>query len=181
MAHILLGVTGSIAAYKAADLTSLLVKRGYEVEIIMTQSATAFITPLTLQTLSKNRVCVDMFEEKYPREVQHIALAKKADVFVVAPASADIIGKLSYGLADDLLTCTALAISGIPRLLAPAMNTAMYENPIVQENLARLQRASYREIAPRESLLACGDLGKGALADVHTIAEAVVQEVEKIK
>ena len=169
MKNILLGVTGSIAAYKAADITNLLTKAGHNVDVILTRGGQAFITPLTLQTLSKNRVYTDVFQEDYPREVKHISLAKKADLFLVAPASADVIGKLANGIADDMLTSVALALREIPRLIAPAMNTNMYENPIVQDNLEKLRKYGFEIIEPKEALLACGDLGKGALADVDVI------------
>lgn len=173
MNHILLGVTGSIAAYKAADLANILTKDGYDVDVIMTKGAMAFITPLTLQTLSKNRVYTDVFQEDYPREIEHISLAKKAGLLLVAPASADIIGKMACGIADDMLSTTVLAVRGIPRLIAPAMNTNMYENPVVRENLEKLKKLGFEIIEPKEARLACGDLGKGALADVETIIKAV--------
>ena len=130
MKNIVLGVTGSIAAYKAADIANLLTKDGCNVDVILTRGGAAFVTPLTFQTLSKNRVCTDVFQEDTPREVRHISLAKKADLLLVAPATADVIGKMANGIADDMLTSVVLAISGIPRYLAPAMNTNMYENPI---------------------------------------------------
>lgn len=173
MNHILLGVTGSIAAYKAADLANILTKDGYDVDVIMTKGAMAFITPLTLQTLSKNRVYTDVFQEDYPREIEHISLAKKAGLLLVAPASADIIGKMACGIADDMLSTTVLAVRGIPRLIAPAMNTNMYENPVVRENLEKLKKLGFEIIEPKEARLACGDLGKGALADVETIIKTV--------
>lgn len=172
MKNILLGVTGSIAAYKAADITNLLTKAGHNVDVILTRGGQEFITPLTLQTLSKNRVYTGVFQEDYPREVKHISLAKKADLFLVAPASADVIGKLANGIADDMLTSVALALRGIPRLIAPAMNTNMYENPILQDNLEKLRKYGFEIIEPKEALLACGDLGKGALADVDVIVRA---------
>ena len=164
MKNILLGVTGSIAAYKAADIVNVLTKDGFNVDVILTKGGAAFITPLTLQTLSKNRVYLDVFQEDYPREVRHI---------LVAPASADIIGKMANGIADDMLTSVVLAIKGIPRYIAPAMNTNMYENPAVRDNLLKLQRYGFEIIEPREARLACGDLGKGALADVETILRIV--------
>lgn len=173
MKNILLGVTGSIAAYKAADIANILTKEGCNVDVLMTQGGTKFITPLTLQTLTKNRVYTDVFEEDFPREVKHISLAKKADLFLIAPASADCIGKIANGIADDLLTCVVMAVRGIPVYLAPAMNTAMYENPIVQQNMARLKQFGYFFIEPKEGLLACGDRGKGALADVQDIVRTV--------
>lgn len=173
MKNIILGITGSIAAYKAADIANILTKDGYNVDVIMTKGGMAFITPLTLQTLSKNRVYNDVFQEDYPREVKHISLAKKADLLLIAPASADIIGKMANGIADDMLTSVILAIRDIPRFIAPAMNTNMYENPIVQNNLERLRKYGFEIIEPKESRLACGDLGKGALADVDTIIRTV--------
>lgn len=179
MKKILLGVTGSIAAYKAADLVSILVKDGYQVDVIMTKGATAFITPLTLQTLSKNRVYTDVFQEDDPGEVKHITLAGKADLLLIAPASADVIGKLANGLADDMLTAAVLAVRGIPRLLAPAMNTRMYENPVVQENLEKLHRFGFEIIPPKEALLACGDVGRGALADVGTIVKTAEEYFQR--
>lgn len=179
MKNIVLGVTGSIAAYKAADLTNLLTKSGYNVDVILTKGGMEFITPLTLQTLSKNRVYTDMFQLDYPREVKHISLAKKADLFLIAPATADVIGKIANGIADDMLTSVALAVRDIPMLIAPAMNTRMYENPIVQENIGKLKRCGYLVIKPKEALLACGDLGRGALAAVDEIFRAVTEALEE--
>lgn len=172
--NILLGVTGSIAAYKAADITSRLTKLGHNVDVILTESRSRIITPLTLQTLSKNKVYMDMFEEITPSEVKHISLAKKADVVLIAPATANIIGKIAYGIADDFLSTVVMAAAkDTPIYIAPAMNTNMYENPIVQDNIEKLRSYGYRFIEPKESLLACGDLGKGALADVDTIVEII--------
>ena len=172
--NILLGVTGSIAAYKAADITSRLTKLGHNVDVILTESGSKIITPLTLQTLSKNKVYMDMFEEITPSEVKHISLAKKADVVLIAPATANIIGKIAYGIADDFLSTVVMAAAkDTPVFIAPAMNTNMYENPIVQDNIEKLRSYGYRFIEPKESLLACGDLGKGALADVDTIVEII--------
>lgn len=172
--NILLGVTGSIAAYKAADITSRLTKLGHNVDVILTESGSRIITPLTLQTLSKNKVYMDMFEEITPSEVKHISLAKKADVVLIAPATANIIGKIAYGIADDFLSTVVMAAAkDTPIYIAPAMNTNMYENPIVQDNIEKLRSYGYRFIEPKESLLACGDLGKGALADVDTIVEII--------
>ena len=175
MKNIVLGVTGSIAAYKAADITNILTKLGYNVDVIMTKSAMEFITPLTLQTLSKNRVYSDMFKLEYPREVKHISLSQKADLFLIAPATANIIGKLANGIADDMLSTNALSMKGIPMLIAPAMNTRMYENPFVQDNIDKLKKYGYQIIEPKEARLACGDTGKGALADVDEII-SIVQE-----
>lgn len=177
MKNIVLGVTGSIAAYKAADIVNVLTKDGYHVDVIMTKGGTAFVTPLTFQSLSGNRVCTDVFQEDYPSEIRHISLAKKANLFLVAPASADVIGKMANGVADDMLTSVALAIRGIPRFLAPAMNTNMYENPIVQDNLSRLRKYGFEVIEPREARLACGDLGRGAMADVDVIVRTVEERL----
>lgn len=178
MKTILLGITGSIAAYKAADIANRLTKDGYTVETIMTKGGCAFITPLTLQSLTKNRVYTDVFEEKYPREIQHISLAQKTDLVLVAPASADIIGKTAGGIADDMLSTVLCAVSGVPVFFAPAMNTKMYENPIVQENVQKLRRVGYQIIEPKESRLACGDTGKGAMADVDEIVRIVEKTLQ---
>lgn len=179
MKNIVLGVTGSIAAYKAAEITNSLTKSGCNVDVILTKGGAQFITPLTLQSLSKNRVYTDMFQLDYPREVEHISLAKKADLFLIAPATADIIGKIANGIADDMLSTVALAMRGIPMLIAPAMNTRMYESPAVQENLSRLKKFGYRIIEPREALLACGDTGRGALADIDTILLTVAENLQE--
>ena len=177
--NILLGVTGSIAAYKAADITSSLTKLGHNVDVILTESGSKIITPLALQTVSKNKVYMDMFEEITPSEVKHISLAKKADVVLIAPATANIIGKIANGIADDFLSTVVMAVpKGTPIYVAPAMNTNMYENPIVQENIEKLKRHGYLFIEPKESLLACGDLGKGALADVDKIVEVIEGSVK---
>ena len=173
MKNIVLGVTGSIAAYKAADIANELTKGGYNVDVILTRGGMEFITPLTLQTLSKNRVYTDMFQLEYPREVKHISLAKKADLFLIAPATANIIGKVANGIGDDMLTSVALAMNGIPMLIAPAMNTRMWNNPIVRENIQKLKAFGYQIIEPREARLADGDVGRGALADVGKIIESV--------
>lgn len=177
--NVLLGVTGSIAAYKAAEITSRLAKEGHNVDVILTESGSKFISPLTLQTLSKNKVYMDMFEEITPSEVKHISLAKKADLVLVAPASANMIGKIASGIADDFLSTVVMAAANRkPVYLAPAMNTNMYENPIVQDNIAKLQQYGYHFIEPKASLLACGDLGKGALADVSEIVERITKALE---
>lgn len=177
MKTILLGVSGSISAYKAADITSRLTKLGYQVEVIMTVNSTKFITPLTLQALSKKPVHTEVMEELYPEQINHIELAKRADLFLVAPASANIIGKLANGIADDMLSTVAMALKEeVPKLIAPAMNTYMYQNPIMQKNLTTLKDVGYQEIEPREALLACGDFGRGALAEV----DAIVNEANRI-
>ena len=177
--NILLGVTGSIAAYKAADITSRLTKLGHNVDVVLTESGSRIITPITLQTLSKNKVYTDMFEERTPNEVKHISLAKKADVVLIAPATANIIGKIANGIADDFLSTVVMAAANhTPVYIAPAMNTNMYENPIVQDNIKKLKSFGYRFIEPKESLLACGDLGRGALADVDEIVEIIEGSIE---
>ncbi|MFC3932277.1 phosphopantothenoylcysteine decarboxylase [Streptococcus dentapri] len=172
--HILLAVSGSISAYKTADLTSQLKKRGYDVTVLMTEAAQAFITPLTLQVLSKNPVHTDVMVEKIPNRINHIDLGKEADLFILAPASANTIAQLANGLANNMVTATALALPNkIPKLLAPAMNTKMYDNPITQRNLDLLKEVGYQEILPKSALLACGDIGRGALADLDTILEEI--------
>ncbi|MEO1782773.1 phosphopantothenoylcysteine decarboxylase [Enterococcus diestrammenae] len=172
--HIILGVSASISAYKAADLTNELTKRGYAVDVLMTKNATKFITPLTLQSLSKRPVHIDVMAENQPDQINHIDLAKQASLFLVAPATANTIGKLANGIADDMVSTVALAIRpGTPRLIAPAMNTYMYENPINQKNLAYLKEVGYKEVVPREAMLACGDFGRGALATIEDIIKDV--------
>ena len=171
---ILLGVTGGISAYKAADIANRLTKDGHDVNIILTEGGSKFITALTLQTLSKNRVHTDPFDEDDPRSVKHIDLAQDADMILIAPASANIIGKAASGIADDLLSAAIIAAKKeTPVYFAPAMNTHMYENPIVQDNIARLQSLGFNFIEPKEDHLACGTTGKGALADVDTIVDTV--------
>ena len=175
MTKVLLGVSASISAYKAADIVSKLKKKNIDVEVIMTNNSTKIIPELTLQVLSKNKVHTDVMVEENPLEINHIDLVKRADIFVIAPASANIIGKIANGIADDMLSTTALAVHDIPKIIAPAMNTYMYSNPAMVDNLATLERYGYQLIEPKTSLLACGDYGKGALADVdyivHTITE----------
>ena len=174
MTRITLAVTGSISAYKAADLTSLLTKEGYEVTVLMTQAAMQFITPLTLQVLSKNLVHHDIMAEPDPSKVNHIEIAKASDLFLLAPATANSIAKLANGLADNMVTATALALGKkSKKIIAPAMNTQMYENYITQANLRFLQKLGYELVEPREALLACGDQGKGALASPEIILEKV--------
>ena len=173
MKEVILGVTGSIAAYKAAEIANILVKSGINVNVIMTDAATRFIAPLTFQTLTKNKVYTDMFEEIEHNDVRHISLAQKADCVVIAPATANIIGKIASGIADDMLSTVVMAIQNKPVIICPAMNTAMYENPAVQENIKKLIGYGYQFVDPKESLLACGDLGKGALADIEVIIAAI--------
>ena len=176
MANILLAVTGSISAYKAADLTSQLTKLGHQVKVLMTPAATAFIPPLTLQVLSKQAVLVEVMTEEDPKQIQHIDLGKEADLFLVAPASANTIAKLAHGFADNIVTSTALALpSEVKKFLAPAMNTKMLNHPATQNNLETLKSYGYQIIPPREAILACGDQGSGALASIETIL-TIIQE-----
>ncbi len=171
--NILLGVTGGIAAYKAADLCSRLVKLHAGVDVIMTKHATEFITPLTFESLCHRKTVTDTFDRNHPWEVEHIALADKADCVVIAPATANIIGKLANGLADDMLSTTVLACR-CPKLLVPAMNTNMYENPVVQDNLAKLRHYGWQIMEPVSGHLACGTSGKGKLPDPENILEQVL-------
>ncbi|WP_265455297.1 phosphopantothenoylcysteine decarboxylase [Enterococcus sp. HY326] len=178
MKTVLLGVSGSISAFKAAEITNELTKLGFQVDVMMTKSAQEFITPLTIQSLSHRRVHTDVMVEPDPALINHIELAKRADLFLIAPASANIIGKLANGIADDLLSTTALAIkSEVPKLIAPAMNTYMYQNPAMQRNLTILKTDGYQEIDPREALLACGDFGRGALATTKDIVDQVLKNL----
>ncbi|WP_288275117.1 phosphopantothenoylcysteine decarboxylase [uncultured Streptococcus sp.] len=175
---ILLAVSGSISAYKSADLANELTKSGYDVHVLMTKAATDFITPLTLQVLSKNAVHLDVMKEDNPKSVNHIELAKKADLFVLAPASANTLAKLAHGMADNIVTATALALPAeTPKLIAPAMNTKMYDNPLTQRNISILKEVGYQEIEPRSSLLACGDVGRGALAEQDVILERIIKSL----
>ena len=174
MTQITLAVTGSISAYKAADITSQLTKLGLEVKVLMTPAARKFITPLTLQVLSKNPVGLDVMIEEDPKRIEHIDIGKETDLFLVAPASANTIAKLAIGLADNMVTSTALALpQGTKKILAPAMNTKMLEHPATQRNLKLLQDYGYQIIQPRHATLACGDQGSGALATVESIVKAV--------
>ncbi len=176
---IVLAVSGSISAYKAADLSNQLTQLGYQVHVLMTEAATQFITPLTLQVLSKKAVHLDVMKEDDPKVVNHIELAKQADLFVVAPASANTIAKLAHGIADNIVTATALALpTDTPKLIAPAMNTKMYDNPLTQRNLQNLQEVGYQEIEPRSSMLACGDVGRGALAGLDAIIQKIQDTIE---
>ena len=175
---ILLAVSGSISAYKSADLANELTKSGYDVHVLMTKAATDFITPLTLQVLSKNAVHLDVMKEDDPKSVNHIELAKKTDLFVLAPASANTLAKLAHGMADNIVTATALALPAeTPKLIAPAMNTKMYDNPLTQRNISILKEVGYQEIEPRSSLLACGDVGRGALAEQDVILERIIKSL----
>ncbi|MDA8234093.1 MAG: bifunctional phosphopantothenoylcysteine decarboxylase/phosphopantothenate--cysteine ligase CoaBC [Clostridia bacterium] len=173
---IVVGVSGGIAAYKAAEVVSRLVKLGAEVHVIMTESAQKFIAPLTFQTLSRQRVVTCMWDEPKEWEVQHVALADKADAFLIAPATANIIGKIANGIADDMLSTTVMATSA-PVIMAPAMNVHMYANPVVQDNIGKLARLGVHFVEPGVGLLACGYSGKGRLAEVEEIINKVVAVV----
>ncbi|MBR5145402.1 MAG: bifunctional phosphopantothenoylcysteine decarboxylase/phosphopantothenate--cysteine ligase CoaBC, partial [Clostridia bacterium] len=164
MKNVVLGVTGGIACYKSCEIVSRLKKLGFGVDVIMTQHACEFVQPLTFETLSSRPVVTDMFDRKHPWEVEHISLAKKASVFVIAPATANIIGKLANGIADDMLSTTAMATKS-KIIIAPAMNTNMYENPVVQENMQKLKQRGYIFVEPVAGRLACGDVGKGKMAE----------------
>lgn len=177
---ILLGVTGSIAAYKAADLASRLMKQHAQVHVIMTENAAKFISPITFETLTNRKCITDTFDRAYPSdhpvEVEHIALAKKADLVIIAPASANMIAKLAHGIADDMLSTTLLACT-CPVLLSPAMNTRMYEHPATQANLAILKERGVKIIEPSSGHLACGDEGKGKLPDPSALVSAILMEI----
>lgn len=168
--NIIVGVSGGIAAYKACDVVSKLKKQGFEIDVIMTKNAQKFVSPLTFQTLSNRKVVTDMFERPSDWNVEHIELAKKADVFVIVPATANIIGKIANGIADDMLTTTIMATEA-KKVIVPAMNTKMYYNPIVQENIMKLKRHGYYFIEPVSGLLACGDTGKGKMEEPGVIVE----------
>ena len=173
---VLLGVSGGIACYKAAQLASDLVKQHAHVHVVMTQNATEFITPLTFETLTGNRPVLDTFDRNFPHEVKHISLAEQADLVLIAPATANVLAKLAHGLADDMLTTTVLACR-CPKLAAPAMNTAMYENPVTQDNLATLRRYGWEILEPDAGRLACGATGRGKLPDPVRLLEAVLHRI----
>ena len=172
---VLLGITGSIAAYKIAYLASALHKLHADVHVLMTENATNFINPITFETLTGNKCLVDTFDRNFQFQVEHVSIAKKADVVMIAPASANVIGKLANGLADDMLTTTVMACR-CQKILAPAMNTAMYENPVVQDNIRKLQTYGYEVITPASGYLACGDTGAGKMPEPETLLEYILRE-----
>lgn len=177
---VVVGVSGGIAAYKALDVISSLKKMNINVNVIMTKSALEFVTPLGFQSLSQNMVATDMFAEPKAWEIQHISLAKKADLMLIVPATANIIGKIANGIADDMLSTTIMATTA-PVVFAPAMNTNMYKNPIVQENINKLKKLGYDFISPSSGRLACGDIGEGKLADTNLISNIAASKLYDLK
>lgn len=173
---VVLGVTASIAAYKIASLASALVKLHADVHVIMTKNATNFINPITFETLTSNKCLVDTFDRNFQFNVEHVSLAKKTDVFMVAPASANVIGKIANGIADDMLTTTIMACK-CKKFISPAMNTNMFENPIVQDNLKKLQHYGYEIIDPACGYLACGDTGAGKMPEPETLLSYILREI----
>ena len=173
---VVLGVTGSIAAYKIANLASALVKLHADVNVIMTKNATNFINPITFETLTGSKCLVDTFDRNFQFNVEHVALAKRADIFLVAPTSANVIGKIAGGIADDMLTTTIMACKA-PKLISPAMNTNMFENPIVQDNLKKLSSFGYEVIQPASGYLACGDTGAGKMPEPETLLAYILRTI----
>lgn len=172
--HIVLGVTGSIAAYKIASLASMLKKQKADVTVIMTPNAANFINPITFETLTGNKCLIDTFDRNFQFNVEHVALAKQTDVFMIAPASANVIARAAHGMGDDMLTTTFLACQ-CPKIIAPAMNTRMYQNPIVQDNLKVLQHYGMEVITPAEGYLACGDTGEGKMPEPEVLFEYIIK------
>ena len=173
---VVLGVTGSIAAYKIANLASSLVKKGANVHVIMTKNATNFINPITFETLTGNKCLVDTFDRNFEFSVEHVSLAKQADIFMVAPASANVIGKIANGIADDMLTTTIMACK-CHKVISPAMNTNMFENPIVQDNLEKLKKYGYEVINPASGYLACGDTGAGKMPEPTVLESYIMKNI----
>lgn len=174
--YIILGVTGSIAAYKAAALASSLKKLNCQVQVIMTKNAQQFINPITFETLTGKKCLTDTFDRNFSFEVEHISVAKQADLAILAPASANLIGKLAHGIADDMLTTTLMACT-CPKLISPAMNTAMYENPVLQDNLQILKKYGYQVLEPASGRLACGDTGKGKMPEPEELLSFILKEI----
>lgn len=175
---ILLGITGGIAAFKAAELTSRLTQKGISVTVIMTEAATHFITPLTFRTLSGNEVFRELFSENIASQSLHISLRDRGDVLAIVPATANIIGKIANGIADDLLSTLALSFEG-PVIVAPAMNEAMYKKACVQENLRKLKKLKITVIPPQKGYLACGYIGEGRLADIEKIEKTILEKISE--
>ena len=178
--NIVLGVTGSIAAYKAVEVVSSLIKQGNRVTVIMTSCAQRFVTSVTFQTISKNKVITDLFVDSENYDPEHVALAEQADLIVIAPATANFIGKIASGIADDALTCTVMAAQS-KVIIAPAMNDSMYLNPIVQDNLKKLMKLGYKIIEPEKGRLCTGRVGIGRLASVKKIVDVINKEVKRKK
>ena len=176
--HIILGVTGSIAAYKSASLASMLVKAGADVTVIMTKNAANFIHPITFETLTSHKCLIDTFDRNFQYSVEHVALAKEADAFLIAPASANVLAKAAHGIADDMLTTTLLACT-CPKLFSPAMNTRMFQNPVTQDNLKLLEKYGCEIIKPDSGYLACGDIGEGKMPDPAVLFEYLVKAVSE--
>ncbi len=177
---IIIAVTSSIAAFKSVQLTSDLIKKGYDVEVIMSKNATQFIQPLTFSSLTKHKTYVETFDREVDYSIEHIALAKRADVFIIAPASANVIAKVAHGICDDMLTTTFLAAT-CPKLIAPAMNTQMWKNPITQDNISKCQHYGMHIIAPESGRLACEDIGEGKLASNAILIDAIQQALQTDK
>ncbi|MEE1312701.1 MAG: bifunctional phosphopantothenoylcysteine decarboxylase/phosphopantothenate--cysteine ligase CoaBC [Lachnospiraceae bacterium] len=177
---VVLGVTGSIAAYKMANVASMLIKKHCDVHVIMTQNATHFINPITFETLTNHKCLVDTFDRNFQFHVAHVSLAQQADCMLIAPASANVIGKIAGGIADDMLTTTVMACDGV-KIIAPAMNTHMFQNPIVQDNLKKLEHYGYEIIAPAAGRLACGDVGAGKLPSEEVLVEYIERAIAKPK
>lgn len=175
--HIVLGVTGSIAAYKIASLASMLKKREADVTVIMTRNAVNFINPITFETLTGNKCLTDTFDRNFQYNVEHVSLAKQTDVFMVAPASANVIARAAHGIADDMLTTTLLACE-CPKIIAPAMNTRMYRNPIVQDNMKLLESYGMEVITPATGYLACGDTGEGKMPEPELLLEYIIKALK---
>ncbi len=175
--NILVGVSGSIAAYKAATLVSILVKTGADVRVVMTKNATNIINPITFETLTGHKCMVDTFDRNFEFKANHVSIAQSADLFILAPATANIIAKVANGLADDMVSTTFLA-ARCPKIICPAMNTAMYENPVTQDNIEKCRHYGYSVVEPASGYLACGDTGKGKMPEPETIAEYALQEIE---
>ena len=173
----MLGVTGGIAAYKSATLASMLVKNGYDVKVLMTKNAGNFINPIVFETLTKHKCLIDTFDRNFEFNVEHVALAKWADVVMIAPATANVIGKLAHGIADDMLTTTVMACRRCRKLVAPAMNTEMYLNPVVQDNMKILEGYGYEIIQPAKGHLACGDTGAGKMPEPDVLYEYIYREI----
>lgn len=174
---VVLGVTGGIAAYKTASLASMLVKNGYDVQVLMTKNATNFINPIVFETLTRHKCLIDTFDRNFEYSVEHVSISKMASVVMIAPATANVIGKLAHGIADDMLTTTVMACRTCKKIIAPAMNTEMYLNPVVQDNLKTLENYGYEIIKPAEGYLACGDIGPGKMPEPEVLYEYIYREI----